>query len=102
MRAEDKSEDKGVTEMSTIIIAIVGSTAISQLVQFFVNRHDTKKNFGKRASPWFPLSTPTVTWTFPLCRRRVTDWFRINQRSESWISAEMTEGLMRSVDLPML
>lgn len=33
---------------STIIVAIVGSTAIAQLVQFFVNRHDIRKNFGKR------------------------------------------------------
>lgn len=30
--------------IGTIIIAIVGSTAISSLVQFFVNRHDAKKN----------------------------------------------------------
>ena len=29
---------------ATIIIAIVGSTAVSSLVQFFVNRHDAKKN----------------------------------------------------------
>lgn len=31
-----------------IIMAIVGSTAISQLITFFVQRHDTKKNFEKR------------------------------------------------------
>ena len=30
--------------IGTIIIAIVGSTAISSLIQFFVNRHDAKKN----------------------------------------------------------
>lgn len=48
MRAEDKGEDKGITQMTTIIMAIVGSTALSQLITFFVQRHDTKKNFGKR------------------------------------------------------
>lgn len=30
--------------IGTIIIAIIGSTAIGQLIQFFVNRHDSKKN----------------------------------------------------------
>ena len=31
-----------------IIMAIIGSTALSQLITFFVQRHDTKKNFEKR------------------------------------------------------
>lgn len=30
--------------IGTIIIAIIGSTAISSLIQFFVNRYDAKKN----------------------------------------------------------
>lgn len=34
--------------MSTIIVAIIGSTALSTLVQFFVNRHDAKKNVQSR------------------------------------------------------
>lgn len=34
--------------LSTIIIAVVTSTAISQLIQFFINRHDIKKGFGTR------------------------------------------------------
>ena len=34
--------------LSTVIIAVVTSTAISQLIQFFINRHDIKKGFGTR------------------------------------------------------
>lgn len=28
----------------TIIVAVLGSTALGQLIQFFINRHDGKKN----------------------------------------------------------
>lgn len=31
-----------------IIVAILGSTAVATLVQFFVNRHDNKENLSKR------------------------------------------------------
>ena len=32
----------------TIILAVLGSTALSQLIQFFVKRHDEKKGTGKK------------------------------------------------------
>lgn len=31
-----------------IIIAVIGSTAVATLVQFFVTRHDNKRNLSKR------------------------------------------------------
>lgn len=34
--------------MEHIIIAVVGSTALATLVQFFVTRHDNKRNLSKR------------------------------------------------------
>lgn len=34
--------------MLQIIIAVVGSTALATLVQFFVTRHDNKRNLSKR------------------------------------------------------
>lgn len=34
--------------MLQIIIAVVGSTALATLVQFFVTRHDNKRNLTKR------------------------------------------------------
>lgn len=34
--------------MEQIIIAVVGSTALATLVQFFVTRHDNKRNLSKR------------------------------------------------------
>lgn len=34
--------------IGTIIITVVSSTAISQLIQFLINRHDAKKNVGHR------------------------------------------------------
>ena len=32
----------------TIIIAVIGSTALSQLITFFVNRHDSKKKIPEK------------------------------------------------------
>ena len=32
----------------TIVIAVIGSTALSQLVTFFVNRHDDKKKIPEK------------------------------------------------------
>lgn len=37
-----------MTPLEQILLAIVGSTAFSSLVQFFVNRHDQKKHFGDK------------------------------------------------------
>ena len=34
--------------MEHIIIAVVGSTALATLVQFFVTRHDNRRNLTKR------------------------------------------------------
>lgn len=34
--------------MLQIIIAVIGSTAFATLVQFFVTRHDNKRNLSKR------------------------------------------------------
>lgn len=34
--------------MEHIIIAVIGSTALATLVQFFVTRHDNKRNLSKR------------------------------------------------------
>ena len=31
-----------------IIIAVIGSTAVATLIQFFVNRHDNKVNIGEK------------------------------------------------------
>ncbi len=32
----------------TLIVAIVGSTAVASLIQFFVSRHDNKKNIPEK------------------------------------------------------
>jgi len=32
----------------TIVIAVIGSTALSQLITFFVNRHDSKKKIPEK------------------------------------------------------
>lgn len=32
----------------TIILAVVGSTAIAQLIQYFITRHDAKKGLGSK------------------------------------------------------
>lgn len=37
-----------MTPVTEIVLAVIGSTAISSLVQFFVNRHDQKKHFGDK------------------------------------------------------
>lgn len=34
--------------ITTIVVAVLGSTALSALVQFFVTRHDTRKNIGEK------------------------------------------------------
>ena len=34
--------------VTEIVLAVIGSTAISSLVQFFVNRHDQRKHFGDK------------------------------------------------------
>ena len=33
-----------MSPLAQVILAVIGSTAISSLVQFFVNRHDNKKH----------------------------------------------------------
>lgn len=37
-----------MSPLAQILLAIVGSTAISSLVQFFVNRHDQKKHISDK------------------------------------------------------
>ena len=37
-----------MSPLAQIMLAIVGSTAISSLVQFFVNRHDQKKHISEK------------------------------------------------------
>ena len=37
-----------MSPLAQIMLAIVGSTAISSLVQFFVNRHDNKKHISDK------------------------------------------------------
>ena len=37
-----------MSPLAQVILAIVGSTAISSMVQFFVNRHDQKKHIADK------------------------------------------------------
>lgn len=37
-----------MSTLATIIVAVVGSTALGSLIQFFVSRHDSKKNIRGR------------------------------------------------------
>ena len=59
-----------------ILIAVLSSTALSSLIQFFINRHDSKKNVKGKLDTFNKVKPDgwAMTYTAPWCAASVSAW----------------------------